>query len=76
MCGIKTKSNKKNHKQETIYSSFLTGCCLLYCTCCLISCIVYIYVNFKVLVCIVVSWIVCMLIAVLCILWSPYVYLL
>jgi hypothetical protein len=35
---------------------------------------VYIYVSFKVLVCIVVSWIVCMVIAVLCILWSPYVY--
>jgi hypothetical protein len=41
----------------------------------LISCLVYIYVSFKVLVCIV-SWIVCMLIAVLCILWSPYVYFL
>jgi hypothetical protein len=37
---------------------------------------VYIYVSFKVLVCIVVSWIVCMAIAVLCILWSTYVYLL
>jgi hypothetical protein len=34
------------------------------------------YVNScKVRVCIVVSWIACMVIAVLCILWSPYVYL-
>jgi hypothetical protein len=32
---------------------------------CLLSCLVYIYVSFKVLVCIVVSWIACMLIAVL-----------
>jgi hypothetical protein len=32
------------------------------------------YVSFKVLVCIVVSWIVCRVIAVLCILWSPYAY--
>jgi hypothetical protein len=63
---------KQNNKQETIYSAFLTGCCLTYCTC-LISCLVYIYVSFKVLVCIV-SWIVCRVIAVLCILWSPYVY--
>jgi hypothetical protein len=37
---------------------------------------VCIYVSFKVLVCIVVSWIMCMIIAVLCVLWSPYVYLL
>jgi hypothetical protein len=37
---------------------------------------VYIYVSFKVLVCIVVSWIMFMIIAVLCVLWSPYVYLL
>jgi hypothetical protein len=66
---------KKNNKQETLYSTFLTGCCVHYCTC-LISCLVYIYVSFKVLVCFVVSWIVCRLIAVLCVLWSPYVYLL
>jgi hypothetical protein len=46
---------KKNNKQETIYSTFLTGCCLPYCTC-LISCLV------------------CRVIAVLCILWPPYVY--
>jgi hypothetical protein len=32
---------------------------------------VYIYVSFKVLVCIVVSWIVCRVIVIL---WSPYVY--
>jgi hypothetical protein len=36
-----------------------------------LSCV---YVSFKVLVCIVVSWIVCRVIVVLCILWSPYVY--
>jgi hypothetical protein len=71
MCGI-----KKNNKQEIIYSTFLTGCCLPYCTCCLLSCLVYIYVSFKVLVCIVVSWIACKVTAVLYILWSPYVYLL
>jgi hypothetical protein len=63
---------KKNNKQEAIHSNFLTGYCLPYCTC-LISCHVYTYVSFKVLVCIV-SWIVCRVIAVLCILWSPYVY--
>jgi hypothetical protein len=68
MCRI-----KKNNKQETIYSTFLTGCCLPYCTW-LISCLVYIYVSFKVLVCIVVSWILCRVIVVWCILWSPYVY--
>jgi hypothetical protein len=68
----------KINKQETIYSTFLTGCCLPYCTCCLLCCLVYIYIyiSFKVRVCIVVSWIACMVIAVLCILWSPYVYLL
>jgi hypothetical protein len=33
-----------------------------------------IYVSFKVLVCIVVSWIVFRVIAILYILWSPYVY--
>jgi hypothetical protein len=37
MCGIKTKSNKQTKKQETISSSFLTGFCLLYCTCYLLS---------------------------------------
>jgi hypothetical protein len=63
----------KNNKQETIYSTFLTVCCLPYCTC-LISCLVYIYVSFKVLVCNVVGWIVCRVIAVLCILWSPYMH--
>jgi hypothetical protein len=67
MCGI-----KKNNKQETIHSAFLTGCCLPYCTC-LISRLVYIYVSFKVLVCIFVSWIVCRVIAVSSILWSPCV---
>jgi hypothetical protein len=45
---------KKNNKQEVINSNFLTGYCLPYCTC-LISCLVYTYVSFKVLVCIVVS---------------------
>jgi hypothetical protein len=54
----------------SLYFFFIT---LPYCTC-LISCLVYIYVNFKVLVCTVVSWIVCMVIAVWCILWSPYMY--
>jgi hypothetical protein len=39
----------------------------------MLSCLVYIYVSFKVLVCIVVSRIACMVIAVL---WSSYVYLL
>jgi hypothetical protein len=68
MCGI-----KKNNKPEAIYSTFLTGYCLPYCIC-LISCLVYTYVSFKVLVCIVISWIVCRVIAVLCILWSHYVY--
>jgi hypothetical protein len=63
----------KKNKQEAIYSTFLTGYCLPYCTC-LISCLVHTYVSFKVLVYIVVSWIVCRVIAVLCILWSPYVY--
>jgi hypothetical protein len=61
-------------KQQTTYSTFLTGCCLPYCTCCLLSCLVYIYVSFMVFVCIVVSWIVCRVLAVWCILWSPYVY--
>jgi hypothetical protein len=66
----------KSNKQETTYSTFLTGCSLPYCTCCLISCLADIYVSFKVRVCIVVSWIVCRVIAVWCIWWSPYVYLL
>jgi hypothetical protein len=48
-------------KQETIYSTFLTGCCLTY------------FVSFKVLFYILVSWIVCRVISVLFILWSPYV---
>jgi hypothetical protein len=56
--------------------TFLIGCCLPYCTCCMLSCLVYIYVSFKVFVCIVASWIACMVIAVLSILWSSYVYLL
>jgi hypothetical protein len=73
MCGIK---KKQNNKQETINSTFLTGCCLPYCTCCLLSCLVYIYVSFVVLVCIVVTWIACTVIALLYILWSPYLYLL
>jgi hypothetical protein len=70
------KQETINNKQETIYSTFLTGCCLPYCTCSMLSCLVYIYVSFKALVCIVVSRIACMVIAVLCILWSSYVYLL
>jgi hypothetical protein len=37
---------KKNNKQETIYSTFLTGCFLPYCTC-LINCLVYIYVSLR-----------------------------
>jgi hypothetical protein len=61
---------------ETIYSTFLTGCCLPYCTCCMLSCHVKFDVSFKCLVFIVVRWIVCMVVAVLCILWSSYVYLL
>jgi hypothetical protein len=60
---------------ETVYSAFLTGW-LPYCTCCMISCLVYFDVSFKCLVCIVVRWIVFMVVAVLCILWSSYVYLL
>jgi hypothetical protein len=53
----------KNNKQETIYRTFSTGCCLPYCTR-LISCLVYIYVSCKVLGCNVVSWIVCRVIVV------------
>jgi hypothetical protein len=57
-------------------STFLIGCRLPYCTCCMLSCLVYIYVSFKVFVCTVASWIACMVIDVLSILWSSYVYLL
>jgi hypothetical protein len=64
---------KTNKKQEAMSMIFLTRYCLPYCTC-LISCLVSTYVSFKVLVFIVVSWIVCRVINVLCILWSPYVY--
>jgi ascorbate-specific PTS system EIIC-type component UlaA len=63
-------------KLENIYGTFLAGCCLPYCTCCMLSYLVYFDVSFKCLVCIVVSGIVCMVVAVWCILWSSYVYLL
>jgi hypothetical protein len=53
----------------------LTGCCVPYCACCVVNRIVFIDVSFKCLVCIVVSWIVCMAVVVLCILWLSYVYL-
>jgi hypothetical protein len=56
--------------------TFLTGCCLPYCVCCMFSWLVYFDVSVKCLVCIVVRWIVYMVVAVLCILWSSYVYLL
>jgi hypothetical protein len=60
---------------ESIYSTFLTWCCLLHCTRCMLSCLGYFHVTFKYLVGIVVSGFVCMVVAVLCILWSSYVYL-
>jgi hypothetical protein len=60
---------------EAIHSTFLTGCCIPYCTCCMLSCLVYFDVSSTCLVCIVVRWNVCMVVAVLC-MWSSYVYFL
>jgi hypothetical protein len=57
---------------ETKHSTFLTGCCLPYRTCCPLC----IDVSFKCLVRIVASRIVCIVVVLLCIMWSSYVYLL
>jgi hypothetical protein len=70
MCRLK-KNN--NNKQETIYSNYFLNWVLLTLLYMFVklSCV---YVSFKVFTFIVVSWIVCRVIADLCILWSIYVY--
>jgi hypothetical protein len=56
-----------------MYSTFLTGWFLPYCTCCMVSVLVYFDVRCTCPVCTVVRWIVFMVVAVLCI-WLSFVY--